>query len=211
MITNNKNLTMNKLKLPLMMLFIAITSVSFSQKIKIEEGNLDFLKGVTELNVVYDYSEMAVGKYSTEAEYLDKKVGEKNKKEAGTGDKFLASWNGSRVRVYQPKFESLFNKVLAKKNLTIAEGRTDAKYTLIVKTTFTEPGFNIGITKRPSAVSFEYILVETGKDNIMCKMVQFKVPGSQAAGFDYDTSTRISESYAKGGKMVAGFIYKKIK
>jgi len=202
---------MKNLRLPLMVLFIALTSVSFSQKIKIEDGDLSFLKGVTELNVVYDYSNMEVGKFKTEEAYIDKKVSEKNKKEAGTGDKWLESWNGSRERVYQPKFETLFNKVLAKKNMTIAEGRTDAKYTLIVKTVFIEPGYNIGISKKPSFVSFEYIFIETGTENVLCTMVQFKVPGAQAAGMDYDTSTRISESYAKAGKMLAGFIYKKIK
>ncbi len=202
---------MKKLKLPLMLLFVTIASVSFSQKIKIQEGDLSFLKGVTELNVVYDYSNMEVGKFKTEQAYIDKKVKEKNDKEPGTGDKWLESWKGSRERVYQPKFETLFNKVLEKKNMTIAEGRTDAKYTLIVKTIFTEPGFNIGVAKKPSAVSFEYIIVETGTDNVMCSMIQLNVPGAQAMGMDYDTSTRISESYAKAGKMLAGFIYKKIK
>jgi hypothetical protein len=37
------------------------------------------------------------------------------------------------------------------------------------------------------------------------------VPGAQAMGFDYDTGTRIAESYAKGGKMLAGFITKSTK
>jgi len=198
-------------KVQLMLLFVGLTTMSFSQKIKIEKGGLDFLKGVTELNVEYDYSKMGVGKYKNEQDYLDKKVKEKNDKEAGTGDKWLESWNGSRKRVYQPKFESLFNKILAKKSMTIGEDRADAKYTLIVKTVFTEPGFNIGITSRPSFVSFEYSFVETGSDKVLCKMVQSKVPGAQAMGMDFDTSTRISESYAKAGKMLASFIYKKIK
>ncbi len=42
-------------------------------------------------------------------------------------------------------------------------------------------------------------------------MTQKFVPGSQAMGFDYDTGTRIAEAYAKGAKMLAGFISKKIK
>lgn len=202
---------MKNLRLPLMVLFVAVTSVSFSQKVKITDGDLSFLKDVTEMNVVYDYSEMEVGKFKKEQDYLDKKVKEKNDKAAGSGDKWLESWNGSRERVYQPKFETLFNKTLAKKNMTIATDRVDAKYTLIVKTIFTEPGFNIGIVKQASFVSFEYTIIETGTENVLCTMTQFKVPGSHAMGMDYDTSTRISESYAKAGKMLAGFIYKKIK
>ena len=198
-------------KVNLLVLFIGLATIGFSQKIKSTSGSLDFIKGVTELNVEYDYSEMAVGKFKTEQAYLDKKVSEKNKKEAGAGDRFLASWNGSRERVYQPKFEALFNKTLAKKSMIIGEDRTDAKYTLIVKTTFTEPGYNIGISKKPSFINFEYTFVETGKTESLCTLVQNKVPGSQAMGMDFDTSTRISESYAKAGKMLAGYIYKQIK
>ena len=198
-------------KTHLLLLFIGVATFSFSQKITTEEGDFSFLKGEKELNVTYDYSEMGVGKFKTEKEYTNKKVSEKNESKAGAGDAWLESWEGSRERVYQPKFESLFNKVLAKRSMDINTGREDATYTLIVKTTFTEPGWNIGITKKASAINFEYIFIETESKKVMLKLVQKKVPGSQAMGMDYDTSTRISESYAKGGKMLAGLIYKKTK
>tara|TARA_B110000285_G_scaffold80782_1_gene93242 strand:+ start:270 stop:872 length:603 start_codon:yes stop_codon:yes gene_type:complete len=195
----------------LLLLFIGLATFSFSQKITIEEGDFSFLKEVTKLNVTYDYSEMGVGKFKTEKEYTDKKVSEKNKSKTGNGDIWLESWEGSRERVYQPKFESLFNKVLTKRSMDINTGRDDATYTLVVKTTFTEPGWNIGITKKSSAISFVYTIIETESKKVMLKLVQKKVPGSQVMGMDFDTSTRISESYAKGGKMLAGLIYKKTK
>lgn len=40
----------------------------FAQKIKLNSGNLDFLKGVEVLNVEYDYDNMGVGKYDKEAD-----------------------------------------------------------------------------------------------------------------------------------------------
>src|SRR5690606_41159075 len=65
-----------------------------------------FLKGQKAINLEYDYSEMGVGKYKTEEAYLEEKSAERNKKEAGTGDKWKESWTTSRDRVYHPKFRS---------------------------------------------------------------------------------------------------------
>lgn len=195
-------------KWPVALLFLAFTTAAFSQKIVKLEGDLSFLNGQKELNVVYDYSDMAVGEFDSEEDYVNKKVGEYNEKEPGRGDKWKESWESSRERVYHPKFEELFNKYAAKAGIDITTGREDAKYTLIVKTVFTEPGWNIGISSRPSAVSFEYIFVETGTDKVVAKYSQKNVPGAQAMGMDYDTSTRISESYAKAGKMLGAFISK---
>jgi len=196
---------MKHTKLALMSLFMAFTLTSFGQKIINLEGDLSFLSGETKINLEYDYSDMGVGDYDNEQAYIKKKQEEYNKKEAGRGDKWLESWTGSRKRVYQPKFEELFNKY---SKLTAAEDLSDAKYTLIIKTTFTEPGWNIGISSRPAGVSFQYIFVEAGTKNVVAKYSQKMVPGAQAMGMDYDTSTRISESYAKAGKMLGGFVAK---
>ena len=202
---------MKNTKISLLLIFVSLTVFSFGQKVVSVEGNCDFIKGEKEIKIVYDYSEMSVGKFNSEEDYVNEKVAEGNKKEAGKGDKWKDSWYGSRERVYHVKFETLFNKGLAKRGITGSQDADGAKYTLIVKTTFTEPGFNVGVMKRPSAINVEYIFVETGTENVIAKFTQEGIPGSQAAGFDYDTSTRISESYAKAGKMLAAYIYKKTK
>ncbi len=195
------------------MLFVGVAAFSFGQKIVNTSGDakVAFLKGQKAINIEYDYSEMGVGKYKTEEAYLEEKAAERNKKEAGSGDKWRESWVGSRDRVYHPKFEELFNKGVAAKGMKGERG-IDAEYTLIVKTTFTEPGFNIGVTKKAASINVEYIFVETAnRDNILAKFVQNGVPGAQAMGMDYDTSTRISESYAKAGKMLAAHLMKALK
>lgn len=202
---------MKKSKLTALFLFACITSFSFGQKVMSLEGDCSFLKGVKELNVMYDYADMGVGDYDDEADYVKKKVEEYNKKEAGRGDKWKESWTGSRKRVYQPKFEELFNKMLTGNGISIAEDRESAEYTLIVKTTFTEPGFKSPVMSKPAAVSFQYIFVKTGTDEVVAKFSQKMVPGAQAMGFDWDVSTRISESYAKGGKMLGAYIVKQLK
>ena len=204
---------MKKSTIILSLMFVAISAVSFGQKIVNVAGAKTpaFLKGESNLNVEFDYSDMSVGKFESEEDYVNKKVEEYNKDEAGRGDKWHESWLGARERVYQPKFMELLNKGLAKNGISAAEG-AEAKYTLIVHTTFTEPGFNVGVVSQAAAVSFEYIFVETAnRGTVVAKYTQAKVPGAQAMGMDFDTSTRISESYAKGGKMLAGFIAKSLK
>lgn len=37
------------------------------------------------------------------------------------------------------------------------------------------------------------------------------VIGEQMMGMDFDTESRVAESFAKGGKMLAGYIHKKFK
>lgn len=196
-------------KLNLLLASLVVASISFGQKIMLTEGNLSALKGEKSMKIEYDYSSLEVGDFSDEASYKKKKTEEYNAKEAGKGDKWAESWERDKTVRYPEKFEELINKTGTIKYSQDAE---DTKYTLIVKTKFIEPGFNVGIAKKPAAVSFEYIVVETGNaTKVIAKMSQKFVPGSQAMGFDYDTGTRIAESYAKGGKMLAGFITKNTK
>lgn len=189
-----------------------VGTVGFSQKIMVSEGGWAVLKGQKKVNIEYDYSSMEVGDYSSEADYKKKKIKEYNEKEKGKGDKWEQSWERDKTVRYPEKFEELINKGMASNGITFAQNTTDAKYTLIVKTKFIEPGFNVGVMSKPAAVSFEYIIVETAdKSAIVTKASQKFVPGAQAMGMDFDTGTRISESYAKGGKMLAAEMKKAMK
>lgn len=53
-----------------------------------ESGSIDAVKSEKKVNIQYDYSSFGVGKFKTEAEYVDAKVKEYNEKEPGKGDKF---------------------------------------------------------------------------------------------------------------------------
>lgn len=194
------------------LLFILGTAASVSaQKIKMESGDLSFLKGQTELNIQYDYSNFAVGKFATEEAYKTKRIEELNKKEAGRGDSWEQSWERDKTERFPNKFEELFDKGLSNK-LHAVQNNENATYTLIVKTTFIEPGFNVGAMRKNAYVSFEYIFVETADPSkVLAKLVQNQVPGAQFGGYDFDTGTRISESYAKGGKMLAAYLAKYLK
>lgn len=185
--------------------------MAIAQKIVEKSGDASVLKGQTQVNVEYDYSSFGVGKFATEQEYLDKKYAEYEAEEAGKGKRFKESWLAARKNRYHPKFEELINKGMEGKKMTFGE-YPNAKYTLIVKTTFVEIGFNVGVMKKPASVSFQYDIVETANHGkVLASMTQDNVPGSQMAGFDYDVGSRVAESYAKGGKMLAKLLGKKLK
>lgn len=192
-------------------LMVAFVFCSNAQKIVEETGKLADLKGQTKFNLKYDFSNFAVGKYPTEQEYVDYKKGEYAKKDPKQAENFEAGWKAAREKYYQPKFEELINKSLGGK-ATVLPSNTDAKYTLILKTTFIEPGFNVGVMKQAAYINVEYIIVETANPSkVVYKSSQKKIPGSQFGGYDFDASTRIAESYAKAGKMFGALLAKSLK
>ena len=193
----------------LVTLCFAFQSV-FAQKVDLRSGNVDVLADQKTVNVRYDYSEFGVGKFATEKEYLDKKSAEYNAKEAGKGDDWKKACVADRQNKYEPKFEELFNKVLEDKGLKVRQG-SDAKYTFIVHTTYLEPGYNVGVMRKNAYLNYKIDLVETAGKKSVAEMILTNVPGGQFGGFDFDSGTRIAESYAKAGKVLAAFIDKKLK
>ncbi len=188
---------------------VLITSSLFAQK-PVVEGKLNFLKGQKVINVQYDYDRMSVGKYKDSKKYVAEKVKEKNKDEAGSGNEWKRKWIDDRESRFQPKFEELINKYLADKGVKVVPNAEDAEYTLILKTTHTEPGWNIGISRRPAHINVEAVFVETGSDKKKGKISLKKVAGQDAMGFDYDRGTRLQEAYAKSGKLIGKYLVKKV-
>lgn len=183
-----------------------------AQRVDLRSGDVSVLSGQKTVNVEYDYSDFGVGKFATEQEYLDKKAAEYNAKEAGKGDSWKKAWVDDRKNRFEPKFEELFNKGLEDKGITAVSARPDAQYTLIVKTKFVEPGFNVGVMRKNAYVDYEIDLVESAnKSAKVAEIAMRNVPGGQFGGFDFDTGTRIAESYAKAGKSLAAFLDKKLK
>jgi hypothetical protein len=181
-----------------------------AQKIKLEKGSLDFLKGQKSLLVTFDYSNMGVGKFDKEDDYIAKKTDDYNKSEAGKGDKWAVSWKTDRADRYEPKFEKLFNEYMEKVGLTGNRTVTDAQYEMNVHTTFTEPGFNIGITRKNAYIDVivTFKNISTGQEEAVVTV--YACPGRDVFGYDFDTGYRIEEAYAKLGKSMAGFILKKL-
>jgi hypothetical protein len=193
-------------------LFIGILFFSagsaFSQKLK--SGDVKVLKGQTSISLQYDYSGMAVGKYKSEQEYITEKVAEMNKKKAGSGDEWAGKWTEDRSLRFQPMFEKNINEVLDKFGVKCGEKAGNAKYTLIIHTTFTEPGFNSGVGFRKNAnVNLMVTLAETANPGTPIATIEMKkVESVNMMGYDYDTGTRIQSCYDRAGKELGSFLAK---
>lgn len=192
----------------ILMIFVSLVFLAQAQKIKLVSGNLTFLKGEKAINLQYYYDNVKVGDMD-ESKYIKKKVTEYNAKEPGKGDKWLENWKNDRKTRYEPKFEELFNKYLEEVNTKAKEGDATAQYTLLIKTKMIEPGFNVGVVRRPAKIDVEVEISAAGSpENKLAELTIFDVPGADAMGFDFDSGERISEAYAKLGKALAKYIIK---
>ncbi|MEJ7587125.1 MAG: hypothetical protein WKI04_06155 [Ferruginibacter sp.] len=135
--------------------FLLFSITTPAQKLKLTEGDLAALNNETSINFEFAYDNMSVGKFDTEKEYIEKKTQEYNKKESGRGDNWAKNWVKDREGRFEPKFIELFTKASE-----MSSSKT-AKYTIIFKTKFTEPGFNVGIVRKNAKIDAEAVIVET--------------------------------------------------
>lgn len=187
-------------------------SFMFAQKAKIQEGSWKNLKGITKYNLVFDYSDVEIPKYDSEEEFLKDKMAKREKKKAGSGEKFKKSWFADREDRYEPKFIESFNKRFKKGEVEVGKGLDGAEYTIKVHTTFLYAGYNVGVVRQNSKVSAVLTFYKNdAPDKILFQVKYIKAEGNGAFGNDYDSGYRISEAYAKLAKTFAKHLTKKTK
>lgn len=190
--------------------FILLASVSFSQKMKITQGDYKFLKGEKELNLEMDYSSMKFYKKNLdEKAYIDKRMDDitddKGKQEA---EKWRKDWEYSKNTTFVSKFLASINK---KSPIQVAENNLKAKYTLIVKTVWIYPGWFGGVMEQPAKVTTLLKFVETqNPDRVLLEIKSKDVVGTSYIGVP-NNNDRIAEGYAKTGKSLGKRLSKKVK
>jgi hypothetical protein len=199
---------MKKLLSVLLILMLASGLILNAQKITVQKGSLSPVKGQKTFLATFDYSNMGVGKFDKEDDYIAKKSADYNKDEAGKGDKWAVSWKDDRASRYEPRFEELFNKYGEKAGMTASRTATDAQYEVNVHTIFTEPGFNVGVMRKPAYIDAVVTIKNIASGEEVAVLKFDNIPGQDAMGYDFDTGVRIEESYAKLGKSLAGYILK---
>jgi hypothetical protein len=190
------------------LLFVTMLS---AQKLKITEGDFDFLKGQNEVNVEFVYDNMKLLKDNlTNDEYVENHAAKLEEDTRGKGKSWEKSWYASRELIYAPKFLELMNRYFHKdQGIYFDQDLTDAQYTLIVDTVWVYPGWDAGIMKQPAKVSTVLRFVETAnKGQILAEVSSKHAPGNQW-GSSFDNEDRIGEGYAKTGKSFAKLILKK--
>lgn len=188
-------------------------TVMFAQKMKVVNGDFDFIKGQKEVNVEFVYDNQKLFKDNqTNEEYMESRSADLEEKSRGKGKAWEKKWIASRELIYAPKFLELMNRYMEKKrNMYFQEGLTDAKYTLIVETKWLYPGWNVGVMKKGAKVTTNLKFVETAnRDNVLLEINAKNAPGNSFGG-TYSNEDRIGEGYAKTGKTLAGLLIKKTK
>lgn len=198
-----------RLQTTILSVALAVTTLSASaMKVKVKQGDLKVLKGTTEFNIQYDYSNMTVTtKNLEEGAFVKEKKADLNDKESGRGEKWATSWITDRQSRFEPQYKEEFEK---QSDLKLVNNAS-VKYTMILHTTHTETGFNIGITSRPAYIDAEVRIVETANpSNVVAVIMVDNSPGRMAFGMDFDTGERLKEAYAKAGKEVGKLVSKKM-
>ncbi|RAW01056.1 hypothetical protein [Pseudochryseolinea flava] len=186
----------------LLIFCLAVATTGFSQKVKLVEGSLKALKGETVITTEFTYDDMKIGKDGlTEEDYIARKKKDYDAKEVGRGDKWEKAWFADRKERFEPQFNELFEK-----HAKVAT-KGQSKYTIIFKTTRTEPGWNVGVARAAARIDGEAWVIETANPlNVIAKITVTNAPGRDAMGYDFDTGYRIQEAYAKSGKEIGKLI-----
>ncbi|OBX24391.1 MULTISPECIES: hypothetical protein [Bizionia] len=200
---------MNKL------LFFAIlisTSVVFSQKAKVTEGDWSDLKGITEYNLVFDYSNLEIPKFDSEEEFLKDKMDKRDEKEPGSGEKFKASWLSDREDFYEPRFIETFNDRYKNNLVKVNKDLESAEYTMKIHTTMIYPGYNVGVIRHNSKIEVTLSVYKNeNPENIIFSVDYTKIQGQGNGGFDFNSGQRIADAYIIFARALTKHMYKNTK
>jgi hypothetical protein len=197
----------------------------FGQKVKLEDGDLSPLKSEKTIAFAFTYDSMMIGSsehghppgpphppghghshgQQTEAEYVAKHTEDYNKKSPGKGDEWAKAWKDDRETLYEPGFIKEFEKYGG------LQPDAKSKFTLIFKTTNTEPGFNIGFMRHNAEISGVAWIVETAnKSHVIAKISVTNSPGGSFFENDYATDERIATAYSEAGRGLGYYIKGKL-
>ena len=208
----------------LLMAVFMISSVNLAAQ-KLTSGSLDALKGEKTLNVLFDYSNITIGNPVnplatnngiSEKDYVGKKTSDLNAKKPGEGDRWAQAWQDDRTRLFQPAFLQALNEKLEKQGVVAKENVSDARFTLLMKTVFVNPGFNIGISKNDAHINVVIDIVETADHSKVAASVEMKNVFKKAQvtygdmTFDFAVGQRLQACYEQAGISFGKFLSKGI-
>ncbi|MET2985376.1 hypothetical protein [Aureibaculum conchae] len=197
---------MNKKAILITLILFAI-NVNSQSKIKIAEGGIDNLIGVSEYNIEFDYSNITIANFDSEEEYLKDKMAIREAKEIGSGEKFKKDWFAFRDSLFEPKFIETFNKFFTGKVKIKVGKNKDAKYTILVNTVFVYSGYNVGLWPEESKLKATIYIYETGNPD----KIEFRSKENYARGrATYLLGDRIANAYGLLGRRLAAFLRKKM-
>ncbi|MDR1345227.1 MAG: hypothetical protein LBK03_00790 [Bacteroidales bacterium] len=203
---------MKKTGLLFIVIVMTILGVN-AQKYKILEGTLSGLKGETELNVVFDYTNLKV-ENSPEKKFVTQQVAEKNKEKKGEGDEWKTAWETTdRTDLYEPRWFNDFNGEASKIGLTAGYDMENANYTATCKAIhIVNIGVAAGPFSQPAEVEMEVVITKTGESTVLARISITKAKtGSYDLGDMFVENRRICSAFGTTGDGLAKCIIKNTK
>ncbi len=195
------------MKKQIIFLIIVLFAIAVnSQKLKIIKGGLEALEGVSEYNIVFDYSNITIAQYDSEEAFLKDKMKLREDKERGAGVKFKKQWFSNRDSLYEPKFIKYFNDFFTSKTKIKVMKDGNAKYTMLINTVFVYPGYNVGVWGEESKLKATITVYEAeSPDNIIFTTKEVYVKGRAT----YNSKNRIANSYIFLARRIAAYLRRK--
>jgi len=136
-------------KLLPLLLILTIPSFTYSQivitpgymklgpmaSITLISGDVQVLKKIERVNIIYDYSEISVNEFRKEVDFLKKKE-EEYKTNPEVAEEFKLNWFTSRNKYFEPIFEYCFNECGKKEKISGKNQASDKVITLKVSTLY---------------------------------------------------------------------------
>ncbi len=199
-------------------LFIFLSVGLFAQEITIVSGSFKNLKGISEYNLVFDYSDLAVKDFENEEAYLQKTMLEKELAKPGNARVFREEWFGDRAYRYEPRYIKAFNEYFKKEEVKVIKNRPNLPYSMKIHTTEIYPGYNNGFTRKSGNLEITISIYETDNaENILFSAnitdVECTYSGDKATleGFDFHQGERIAYGYRNLAKFFAKKLRRGIK
>jgi len=177
-------------------------------RLAINSGDVEGLRGVTSVNIIYDYSKLAVDAFRDEQDYLTKM--KETFKDSTKFQKFRQNWFKQRKNYFEPNFEKAFNHLGKKIRMEGTNHATTSPITLKVETVLIETGSNFRMfPSGPSSIDLECTFIDKDGKEIVRYFIK-NAPGS-ANDAESDFFDALSDSYKKAAKMLMKDIKKRLK
>ena len=185
------------MKKSILFLVLFFTVQGFSQRFNVLSGNYKNLSGISAYNVTFDYTNLKVHGYETEADYIKEKKAKRSDKE-GKAEAFEKDWYDARKEKYEPAFIAYFNKKFERAEVVCSQN-SELKYTINVKTTWIYPGY----FSEPAKISAIITFSETQNPaNVLFSLEYEKSIGYEDADFNGKLGNRIAGAYEKLAKNI---------
>ncbi|MBW8522379.1 hypothetical protein K0U91_07825 [Chryseobacterium chendengshani] len=192
----------------LLMLFVSMCMIAYSQKITLVSGDFSVLKDQTEVNVelVFD-NVLFQAENLSETKYLENRKNEILANPKNSKDDWV-KWNDEWTAFKETKYIEKFLKGINHKSKKIVfKNNIQSKYTLVVKTRWIYAGWSGGFVMQPAKLTSEIKLVET--DNHSKILFNVDSPMIEGVGIRENPNKeyimeygRISVAYEKTGRLL---------